>query len=291
MTGPASAQRSVLAQRWLPIGHGGRRLDAPAGPWFQYGDTVGFEWNTYALPVPGLPAALDGFRIVHLSDIHCRTDWLTAYDDLLDRLALNEPDLILCTGDYVESIRRPWIDLPTARRFLAGLHARLGVFGILGNHDLNLRPDALAGTPLRLIDGQRILLDAHGERLELIGTPGPLREDMPRPFRRSLPPPTANVPRIVLSHYPDHLRKLRGIRPDLFLAGHTHGGQMCLPGRLPILRHDSYPRQLRAGVNHVDHAWLVVSRGLGFSTAPVRLFCPAEVIEIRLVPAVRQNAP
>jgi predicted MPP superfamily phosphohydrolase len=270
---------------WEPIAPGLRRRAAPAGPWFQYGDAIGFEWNSYELAVPQLPAALAGFSIVHLSDLHCRPGWQTGYDDLLDRLALREPDLLVVTGDIVDDIHHPNLGVPTARRLLDGLHARLGVFGQFGNHDRNLRPNALAGTPLRLIDGRRVLLDA-GDRcqIELIATPGPLHEDLPRSFGPSLSPPTPGVPRVVLSHYPDHLRRLRSIRPDLFLAGHTHGGQMCLPGGWPILRHDSYPKQLRAGVNRVDNCWLVGNRGFGFSTAPVRLFCPAEVIELRLVP-------
>ena len=270
--------------QWRDVGPGIRHPARRPGPWFQYGDPVGFEWNTYELAVPGWPAELAGFRLVHLSDLHCVPGWPTAYDDLLDRLALHEPDLLVVTGDYVEHIFRPRGDLPTARRLLAGLHARLGVFGVLGNHDRYLRPRALARTPLRLIDGHRIVI-ADG-RLELIGTPGPLREDLPAAFPASLPPRTPGVPRLVLSHYPDHLRRLHRARPDVLLAGHTHGGQLCLPGRLPILRHDSYPWRLRAGVNRVRRTWLVVSRGLGFSTAPVRLFCPAEVIELRLVPPV-----
>ena len=275
----------MTAPVWLPIGPGGRRLAAIDGPWFQYGDSIGFEWNTYELAVRGLPPGLVGFRIVHLSDLHCRPGWQTAYDDLFDRLALHEPDLLVVTGDVVDDLHHPARGVPTARRLLAGLHARLGVFGQLGNHDRFLRPAALAGTPLQLIDGRRILVGTDDQRIELIATPGPLREHLNRSFLPSLPPPTPGVPRVILSHYPDHLRKLRDARPDLFLAGHTHGGQMCLPGRLPILRHDSYPWRLRAGVNRVGHTWLVVSRGLGFSTAPVRLFCPAEVIELRLVPA------
>ncbi len=273
------------AAGWEPLAPGLRRRPSAAGPWFQYGDSNGFEWNTYQLAVPGWPAALAGFRLVHLSDLHCRTAWQTAYDDLFDRLALHEPDLLVVTGDVVDDILRPNRCLPVARRLLAGLHARLGVWGQLGNHDRLLRPAALARTPLRLIDGRRVLLDAGAGQIELIATPGPMPEDMPAGFVRSLPPRTPGVPRVVLSHYPDHLRRFRPARPDLFLAGHTHGGQLCLPGRLPILRHDSYPWRLRAGLNRVGPTWLVVSRGLGFSTAPVRLFCPAEVIELELVPA------
>lgn len=266
------------------MGPGIRRRPAAPGPWFQYGDAIGFEWNRYELAVPGWPAAMAGFRLVHLSDLHCVPRWQTAYDDLFDRLAVDEPDLLVVTGDFVERIFQPNTCLPTARKLLAGLHARLGVFGVLGNHDRNLAAGALARMPVRLIDGRRTVIDDGRGPIELIGTPGPLREDLPATFGASLPPRTPGVPRVVLSHYPDHLRKLHGIRPDLFLAGHTHGGQLCLPGRLPLKRHDSYPWQLRAGVNRVRRTWLVVSRGLGFSTAPVRLFCPAEVIDLTLVP-------
>ncbi len=282
MTGAATA---APAADWVTVAPGLRRRPGPAGPWFQYGDSIGFEWNTFELAVAGLPAALAGFRIVHLSDLHCRPGWQTAYDDLHDRLALSEPDLLLVTGDLVDDLHRPNTCVPTARRVIAGLRARVGVFGQLGNHDARLRPAVLAAPPLALIDGRRLLLDTGRGPLELIATPGPLREDLPRSWPASLPPRTPGVPRLVMSHYPDHLRRLRPARPDVLLAGHTHGGQMCLPGRLPLLRHDSYPWRLRAGVNRVGHTWLVVSRGFGFSTALVRLFCPAEVVELRLVPS------
>ena len=269
---------------WRPTPPGVVRIDRRPGPWFQYGDTNGFEWNTYQLAVPGWPAALAGFRLVHVSDLHCRTGWQTAYDELADRLDRAEPDLLVVTGDVVDDMYRPNTCVPTARRVLDLLHARLGVYGQFGNHDRNLRPSAFAGTPLQLIDGRRVLVDADGHPIELIATPGPMPSDMPDTFGPSLPPRRPGVPRVILSHYPDHLRKLRAARPDLLLAGHTHGGQMCLPGGWPILRHDSYPWYRRSGVSRVGRTWLVVSRGLGFSTAPVRLFCPAEVVELRLVP-------
>ncbi len=253
-----------------------------AGPWFQYHDAVGFEWNTFAMQIPNLPIELDGYRILHLSDLHCQPHWQTAYDELIERLNADEPDVILITGDIVDWILKPWRCLPTARRFLSGLRAPGGVLGILGNHDYYVHPENFNGTPLRLIDGRRLLIPAKGKSLELIAAPGPMREDCPVGFETSFPPKTPGVPRIVLSHYPDHIRKMKILHSDLFLSGHTHGGQACLPGRVPIIRHDSLPMKYYHGIHRLGKTWFVINRGLGFSTLPIRVFCPAEVVEIVL---------
>jgi len=256
------------------------------GPWFQYHDAVGFEWNRLELPICDLPAELDGFRVLHLSDLHCQPHWQTAYDDLLYRLNADEPDLILITGDIVDNIRYPQLCLPTAHRFLNGLRAPAGIFGILGNHDRFLYPGELHGTPLRLIDGKRLLIPAKNKTIELIAAPGPEREDYPPGFEKIFPAKTPGVPGIILSHYPDHIRKMKCLKPDLYLSGHTHGGQACLPGGIAILRHDSLPLHLLKGIHRYENTWFVVNRGFGFSTLPFRLFCPSEVIEITL----RSNA-
>ena len=262
------------------------------GPWFQYFDAIGFEWNTYRVVVSNLPAELDGFRIVHLSDLHCQQHWQTAYDDLIDRLKADPPDLIAITGDIVDDILKPRPCVPTARKLINALTAKIGVFGIFGNHDANLAPTALRDTPLQLIDGKRVLIESAGRALELIAPPGPEREDYPPGFEKTLPAKQPGMPRIILSHYPDHIRKMKGIHPDIFLSGHTHGGQACLPGGIAIQRHDSLPLALFQGVHRYEHSWLLVNRGFGFSTLPFRLFCPAEVIEIRLTRSIqKENGP
>jgi predicted MPP superfamily phosphohydrolase len=91
------------------------------------------------------------------------------------------------------------------------------------------------------------------------------------------------MPRIALAHYPDHLRLMRPLRPDVLLAGHTHGGQICLPGGIPIIRHDTLPRRQARGVHFIDGTWLVNHRGFGYTSLALRVFCPSEVIEIELV--------
>jgi predicted MPP superfamily phosphohydrolase len=137
-----------------------------------------------------------------------------------------------------------------------------------------------------MIGGRRRVLSFGDASIELIGLPGYLRIKLPPDFADSMPPPPdakSGMIRIVLSHFPDHLRRTETLQPHLFLAGHTHGGQVCLPGRIPIIKHDKLPRRWCSGIHRVGETWLVVNRGFGAGNPQVRLFCPPEVIEIELV--------
>ena len=253
------------------------------GAWFQFRIPYGFEWNCARLPVPNLPPALEGLRILHVSDFHLRRVWKEPYDDLIRRIARSKPDLLLCTGDYLEEKHDYRPALPMVLRLVAGFRARLGCFGVLGNHDRYWLEPHLRGTNITLLDGARREIDVGGAAIELIGLPGVDRHDLTDPFIRSIPRRRDHTLRIVLSHFPDHLRRTQfALQPDLFLAGHTHGGQVCLPGGYPVVRHDTLPRRLCTGIHWVDRTWLVVNRGFGFSGLMVRLFCPAEALELRL---------
>ena len=80
----------------------------------------------------------------------------------------------------------------------------------------------------------------------------------------------------------DAIHRLGRLRPDVMLAGHTHGGQISLPGRVPIFKHDSLPRHMCQGVHETENGVLVVSRGIGHTVLPIRLFAPPQVIELVL---------
>ena len=257
------------------------------GPWFQFRVPYGFEWNRVQLPVPNLPRALEGLRIVHLTDFHFHRVWKSPYDELLRRIAADPPDLLLSSGDYVEDKRDYRPALPMALRLVSGFRAKLGVFGILGNHDRHWMEPPLKNKQkaMDLIDGARreVLLPDGRTTIEIVGLPGVHRDELGDAFVRSIPRRREDTLRIVLSHFPDHLPRVQyELQPDLFFAGHTHGGQVCLPGGWPILRHDSSPRRLCSGIHWVDRTWMIVNRGFGFSGMPVRLFCPAEVLDLRL---------
>jgi uncharacterized protein len=257
--------------------------DPVPGPWLQLSVPHGFEYNRYRLPIPDLPQALEGFRVLQLSDLHLRPFWSGVYDQLLGRIHREAPDLILVTGDLVNNKRDHTREAPFAHRFVSQLRAPHGVFGVLGNHDQYGLPPKMEGAGITFIERRRHLLDVNGATLELLGLPGVVRKDVTRKVLQSFPPREDHVPRLILSHYPDILRKAEPLRPDVYFAGHTHGGQICLPGGIPVIRHDSLPRRLTKGVHKVKNTWLVVSRGLGFTTLPIRMFCPAEVIEATLV--------
>jgi uncharacterized protein len=244
----------------------------------------GFEWNRHELAIEDLPRQLNGLRMIHLSDLHLRPHWTAAYDRFIHRLAEDPPDLLLITGDFVETKRNQLPVLPTVRRLLGRLSARHGIFAITGNHDGDLLAPHLSALNVAFIDGQSLTLRPGTSpcRLELIGLPGPYRHDFDPAFLRRIPPRVCGVPRIVLSHYPDLYRQTQPLNADLFLAGHTHGGQVCLPGGRALITHDALPKHLCKGVHRFGRTHLVINRGFGFASIPLRLFCPAEVIEIIL---------
>jgi uncharacterized protein len=255
---------------------------SPNRPWLQLRPPRGFQWNRITLPIPGLSAGLAGYRILHLCDFHFRRSWSHAYDQIIQRTRADPPGLILIGGDFVDDKHDHRPALPNVQRLLAGLTSRHGCFGVLGNHDGQLAGD-IDGFHIKMIDRQRLLIPADGGQIELVGLPrfhpihGPDQK-----FIDSLPPKSPGTPRVVLSHFSDYLRRTRNAQPDLFLAGHTHGGQVCLPGGIPVLKHTSLPRQMVRGIHRVGETWLLANRGLGFSTIRLRLFCPSEVVEIEL---------
>jgi predicted MPP superfamily phosphohydrolase len=245
-------------------------------------DLAGYEWNVVELAIPALPAALHGARLLHLTDLHLRRRWPRQLDDVIARTQADPPELILFTGDFVEDKRDHRPALPLVKRFIDGLRSRFGCYAILGNHDGDLLAPRLHAMGVRVIVHQRVDALVNGAPIELIGLPGPERVDLDERFIAAQPPKRAGVPRVVLCHYPDLIRAARPLAADLYLAGHTHGGQICLPNETAILTHDSLPRALCKGAHEVDGTCLIVARGMGFTTIPVRGFCPGEVVEVRL---------
>jgi len=152
----------------------------------------------------------------------------------------------------------------------------LGLEGMVAREEMT---KFLSSLGVEMMDGRREVVPGMG--VEVIGLEGGDRLDLDVAWLAGLPRRDPKLLRIVLSHYPDHLRRT-ALEADLFLAGHTHGGQICLPFGVPIITHDRLGRRMCKGVHRVGRTWLVVSRGVGFATIAMRMFCPPEIIEIRL---------
>ena len=224
---------------------------------------------------PDWPADLAGFTIVQLSDLHGRVQVFGRAD--VQRW-LSDADLIAVTGDLYSPARR------RARlvAWLARLPADRTRF-VSGNHDYRHRVLDIA--PWDPPDGVRLdnrlerYVSPSGRQLWLVGVP-----DLGR-GRPAWPRPPSNGPAVLLSHRPDAILAPQARSCHVVLAGHTHGGQVALPGIGPILRHSRLPRRQTTGlVPWPDGRTLVVSRGLGTSELPVRFGARPEVVRVLFAP-------
>ncbi len=265
------------------------------------------------IPFAKLPQRLHGLKIVQLSDLHYTNGQLSdrLLNQAIDIVNRNAPDIIVLTGDFIHDVPEP---IDTLIPFLKRLHARHGIYAILGNHDIyfpkarHYVTRALARIGICVLWNQVVY--PAGDGLALVGLADLWSGEFdPAPIFRDLDP---DVPRIVLSHNPDTAETLRRWRCDLILSGHTHGGQLVLPflGPLPkyldffrwIIPKPLYPYLPLLGKgNYVTQHWewasgmfrlgrnrLYVNRGLG-SYFPGRFGCPPEVTEF--VAIAQPNAP
>lgn len=242
------------------------------------------ETNYYKIPVPNLPKQFHGLRIVHLSDFHYGLlQPLVFVKHVIDRANRLNPDLIVCTGDYVHS-RRTTDEIDTVWPELLRLRAPLGVFSVLGNHD----HWASTERSLHWLDksGQGIHhkvvpITRNGQRIWLIGA-GDFWED-----HRDLDKIIGEIPSsectVVLAHNPDTADTMYNHRINLFLCGHTHGGQVRVPfWGAPVLpvRNKSYD----CGLCYTDTGIpIFISRGIGWAILPVRFNCLPEIAVLELV--------
>lgn len=252
---------------------------------FAYGTLIEADWvqtTRTEINVREPVLGYDRFRIVHLSDLHLERIGRREYR-MMEQVAAAKPQLILLTGDYM-NVREGAVAL---NEFLGALKADHGVFGVEGNWDTKfLTADVFqrAKTPFLVDDTQ--VLEKGGRRLRLVGqalTPG-------RPLRELLPAADDGAYTIYLHHKPDAVDQLRardaGQRVDLFLCGHTHGGQVCLPFWGAIITLAKYHKTYERGLYNVDGVPMYVNRGVGSGggAAPaVRFLSRPEVAVIDLI--------
>lgn len=260
------------------------RTTRSAGP-IQIGLLADFEVQEIDLPLRSVTADLAGKRIVHLSDTHFRGAWCDGYDRALEQVNALDADFICFTGDWLEDKFDYREGVGTAQRFARALKARFGVYSCLGNHDGDLLAPFLIDAGVNLLVGESRKIVGGDGALEIIGLPGVSRDDLSADLLANFGQPPAGTTRIVLTHFPDHVKKIASIEPALVLAGHTHGGQWCLPGRRPLFTHDSLQKSQSCGLSQHGMTWLHVSRGLGCSKWNLRIYCPPEMTVIRLLAA------
>jgi predicted MPP superfamily phosphohydrolase len=235
------------------------------------------ELTRATLEVSGWSDGLSGLRVGFITDLHrSRSVSHGLVTRAVELLMAERPDLIVLGGDYVTWGERDFVQ--PAAEALAGLTAPWGVFAILGNHDDDHdMPAALAARGFTVLRDARTQIRIRAEPVDLIGIRYWTRrvEEISRLMRGASP----NA--ILLAHTPTRLLEAASLAVPLVISGHTHGGQIVLPG-LGAIAARKFP--VVAGTGKRENTAIFVSRGVGTVYVPIRLNCPPEVALLTLQP-------
>lgn len=229
--------------------------------------------------MPRLPLPFDGFTLLHLSDLHLDMD--DGYPAaLIERLRQVDYDVCVMTGDFRAKTYGPH---EAAIEALAQVrpHLRGPVYAVLGNHDSIRMVPAIEALGITLLLNESVMLERDGANLHLAGIDDPHYFQMENfdKAARNIPP---DAPAILLSHSPEPYQRAAHAGFDLMLSGHTHGGQIRLPGNIALMTNADCPRDFCWGAwrYHAMHGYTSV--GSGSSVVGVRFNCPPEITLHRL---------
>lgn len=221
-----------------------------------------------------LPAAFEGFRILHLTDLHVDMDE-SNLQAVIRKIEPLEYDLCVLTGDYR---KLTWGPIDEALSGMARLRdaIRGKTFAVLGNHDSIRMVPALEDMGYSLLMNEMAPIEHKGEHVYLSGVDDAHFYKAHNLHRAGDDIPAGGIS-ILLSHTPEIWREAAHAGYDIFLCGHTHGGQICLPGGIPVTLDSDCPRNLGRGYWRVNGMHGYTSPGSGTSVINVRLNCPPEV--------------
>jgi predicted MPP superfamily phosphohydrolase len=234
------------------------------------------------VPIKGLPPPLDGFTIVQMSDVHAgffmKESAMREYVEIANSL---EPDLIALTGDFVATNRS---EVAPFMRAMAGLRARRGVYGCLGNHDMFTDSEeeferGFRAAGFKLLRSANDVIDVNGAALNIIGVDFiNWRDSLDNALRGIRLDGTT----VLLLHAPYTFPQAAAKGIHLTLSGHTHGGQIALTLGDLILTPARLSTVFLAGLYKIGESHLYVNRGLGTTGPPIRIGAPPEITHLTL---------
>lgn len=252
---------------------------------FCYWQNNGLMVTEYTFSSEKVPQELDGYRIVQISDLHNKR-FGAKNKKLLEIIKNQEPDIIVVTGDLIDSNHT---NIEAAVEFMEAAVTIAPVYYITGNHEEFVEPEIKnqlleqieqAGTVI--LDDKSILLESGESSFRLIGLADKsLLSDKLIQMTKELDTQQELV--VLLAHEPQYINSYSSTNVDLVLSGHAHGGQFRLPfvGGLVAPDQGLFPKYTE-GVHKVENTTMIISRGLGNSIVPLRLFNRPEVVFVEL---------
>jgi predicted MPP superfamily phosphohydrolase len=242
-------------------------------------NVLDFQVRSNRLVLPHLPRAFDGFTVLHLSDLHldCLEEFPQRLSEVIHGL---DYDLCILTGDYRFLTHGPH---EAAMRGLEVLCRAVDkdVYAVLGNHDSIVMARPMEELGVRLLMNEHIRIERESQAIYVAGIDDPhyFAADNLEKAHQGIPDEAVSV---LLSHSPEIYRRAAYTGFDVMLCGHTHAGQICLPGGLPLTFNSSAPRFTGAGAWSYDLMQGYTSAGTGSSVVPARFNCPPEITLHRL---------
>lgn len=232
------------------------------------------------LLLANLPPAFDGFTILHLSDLHF--DGMPGLEHrALDIWGDREVDLCVLTGDYRHHLHGPReTAMESLRTLVAGIRSRHGFLAVLGNHDDSHMVQPIESMGVRMLINESAWIHRRGQRLRVTGTDD-VRYYYTEQADRALEGAHSDFS-IALVHSPEFYDVAHRMGVDLYLCGHTHAGQICLPGGRPLITHVDCGREFYKGVWNYGGMYGVTHSGVGTSGIPVRFHTQGELLLLRL---------
>lgn len=221
----------------------------------------------------------DGYKIVHISDLHNKR-FSDGQSALLDKIAEQKPDIIVVTGDLIDA-RRTNIDI--AMEFIDGAVKIAPVYYVTGNHEMSIARqydtlrERMLAVGVTVLENECVEIEKNGSFFNLYGISDHGQYDVDSTFER------LNINKaefnMLLSHRPELIEKYAEFGFDIVFSGHAHGGQVRIPliGGLYAPNQGLFPKYT-AGMYTMNDTSMIVSRGLGNSVAPIRVFNRPEVV-------------
>lgn len=248
---------------------------------FYYSNT-GLSVTKMTLQVGEEGASLEGLQIAHVSDLHDAT-FGEEQADLIDAVKQKQPDLIFITGDLIDSNR---YDLEQSLAAVRGFVDIAPIYYVTGNHEIatgeeNAIKSKLSQLGVTVLSNELTTISYQGQSIEILGIEDPLSGTSVSDVL-SLHP-RSELPRLTLSHRPEVFEDYVAAREQLVFSGHAHGGQLRIPGVGGLIAPgQGFFPSYTAGVYEEQGTQMIVSRGLGNSLFPYRMFNRPEVIFITI---------